>query len=62
MANHNPTIHDPVTRLQPAEARPSAWRVYANGEKPQVFDDLPRALEHATNFHGRIVPLAEVEA
>jgi len=55
-----PNIHTPVVPLTCAERRPSAWRVYANGEKPQVFDNLPAALSHATQHHGRIVPMAEV--
>jgi len=55
-----PSIHAPVTPLTCAEQRPSAWRVYANGEKPEIFDDLPAAITHASNTHGHIVPLAEV--
>lgn len=55
-----PNIHTPVVRLTCAELRPSAWRVYVNGEKPQVFDEMALAVTHASNNHGRIVPLAEV--
>lgn len=60
MYSNKPNIHTPVAPIQCAEQRPSAWRVYANGEKPEIFDELPAALTHAANTHGRIVPLAEV--
>lgn len=55
-----PNIHTPVVPMACAEQRPSAWRVYVNGEKPEVFVELPQAIMHATNNHGRIVPMAEV--
>lgn len=60
MQSPKPNIHTPVAQIKCAEQRPSAWRVYANGEKPQVFDDMALAVSHASQTHGRIVPLAEV--
>lgn len=60
MQTTKPNINTPVAQLACAEQRPSAWRVYVNGAKPEVFDELPLAITHATNNHGRIVPMAEV--
>lgn len=55
-----PNINTPAAPLQCAEQRPSAWRVYANGEKPAVFGDMAPAVSLDAQTHGRIVPMAEV--